>query len=314
MSDDGVNLLEPRLRDKISGGQTFDYGDNGANRMRPHWVSERGHGTVMAKNITRICPMAKIYVIKLETHFDHKEQKARIGARSAADAIDAAVDKKVQIISMSWTVKQPDSNSEEKEKFDAAVRRAVSAGILLFCSAADKGLHQDNDYPAASNPVSIFKIGAAKANGNVWDWVPSIKSLDFIIPGYEVAEKASLGDDPAKSFQPQTGSSIATALGVGLAALVICCVQLAAIHTEMTREVNKLDAPTALTLHDLQNVKNHENMKTALQNIGTSVESEHNFIEVWKLFDRATKDMKGSEKMEQLRVIMSLASKFRVYG
>ncbi|KAJ8067222.1 hypothetical protein OCU04_004586 [Sclerotinia nivalis] len=96
--DDGVDLLEPMLRGKISGGQTFDHGDKDANLIRQYWVSEGGHGTVMAKNITRICPMARLYVIKLETHFDHEEKKARIGTRSAAGAIDAAVDRKVQTL------------------------------------------------------------------------------------------------------------------------------------------------------------------------------------------------------------------------
>ncbi|KAF7920648.1 hypothetical protein BELL_1448g00020 [Botrytis elliptica] len=311
--DDGVDVLQSRLRGKISDGKSFDYGDKGANRIRSHWISERGHGTVMAKNIVRICPMAKIYVIKLETHFDHKEQKARIGARSAAEAIDAAVDRKVQIISMSWTIKQPDSNSEEKEKFDSAVHRAVKAGILLFCSAADKGLHQDNDYPAASNPTKMFKIGAAKPNGNVWDWVPNIRHLDFIIPGYEVAENASLDDDSSQNFQPQTGSSVATALGAGLAALVICCVQLASIHTQMSRQKGHPDAPSSLTLDDLRHVKNHENMKAALRTIGTSPDSDNKFIEVWRLFDKAAKDMAGKDKEQQLEVIVTLAYKFRAY-
>ncbi|THV44375.1 hypothetical protein BGAL_0659g00010 [Botrytis galanthina] len=311
--DDGVDVLQSRLRGKISDGKSFDYGDKGANRIRSHWISERGHGTVMAKNIIRICPMAKIYVIKLETHFDHKEQKARIGTRSAAEAIDVAVDRKVQIISMSWTIKQPDSNSEEKEKFDSAVRRAVKAGILLFCSAADKGLHQDNDYPAASNPTEMFKIGAAKPNGNVWDWVPNIRHLDFIIPGYEVAENASLDDDSSQNFQPQTGSSVATALGAGLAALVICCVQLASIHTQMSRQKGHPDAPSSLTLDDLRHVKNHENMKAALRTIGTSPDSDNKFIEVWRLFDKAAKDMAGKDKEQQLGVIVALAYKFRAY-
>ncbi|TGO35166.1 hypothetical protein BHYA_0168g00220 [Botrytis hyacinthi] len=276
--DDGVDVLQSRLRGKISDGKSFDYGEKGANRIRSHWISERGHGTVMAKNMVRICPMAKIYMIKLETQFDHKEQKVRIGTRSAAEAIDAAVDRKVQIISMSWTIKQPDSNSEEKEKFDSAVRRAVKAGILLFCSAADKGLHQDNDYPAAFNPTKMFKIGAAKPNGN-----------------------------------PQTGSSVATALGAGLAALVICCVQLASIHTQMSRQKGHPDAPSSSTLDDLRHVKNHENMKAALRTIGTSPDSDNKFIEVWRLFDKATKDMAGKDKEQQLGVIVALAYKFRAY-
>ncbi|TGO27280.1 hypothetical protein BPAE_0044g00130 [Botrytis paeoniae] len=277
--DGGVDVLQSRLRGKISDGKSFDYGDKGANRIRSHWISERGHGTVMAKNIVRICLMTKIYVIRLETHFDHKEQKARIGTRSAAE--------------------QPDSNSEEKEKLDSAVRRAVKAGILLFCSAADKGLHQDNDYPVASNPTKMFKIGAAKPNGNVWDWEPNIRHLDFIVPG--------------QNFQLQTGSSVATALGAGLAALVICCVRLASIHTQMSRQKGHPDAPSSLTLDDLRHVKNHENMKAALRTIGTSPDSDNNFIEIWRLFDKATRDMAGKDKEQQLGVIVALAYKLRFY-
>ncbi|KAF5872904.1 putative major intracellular serine [Botrytis fragariae] len=291
-------VLQSQLRGKPSDGKIFDYGDKGANCIRSHWILERGHGTVMAK----------IYAIRLETHFDHKEQKVRIGTKSAVEAIDAAVDRKVQMISMSWTIKQPDSNSEEKEKFDSAVRRAVKAGILLFCSAADKGLHQDNDYPAASNPTKMLKIGTAKPNGNVWDWVPNIRHLDFIIPGYEVSENASLNDDSSQNFQPQTGSSVATALSAGLSDLVICCVQLASIHTQMSRQKGHPDALSSLTLDDLRHVKNHENMKVALENIGTSPDSDYNFIEVWRLFEKTTKDMAGKEKEPQLGVIAALAS------
>lgn len=39
----------------------------------------------MAKMICRVCPMAKIYAIRLETHYDHKDQKAKIVAKSAAE-------------------------------------------------------------------------------------------------------------------------------------------------------------------------------------------------------------------------------------
>ena len=87
--DDGVDFLHSTLSGKISSGKSFDYksfdyGDKGENRVRPHWISERGHGTGMASLITRVCPMAQMYVIKLETHSDHRDQKAKIMARSAA--------------------------------------------------------------------------------------------------------------------------------------------------------------------------------------------------------------------------------------
>lgn len=211
---------------------------------------------------------------------------------------------------MSWTIKQPENNSEDKEKFDAAVRRAVNAGILMFCSASDKGSHHDSDYPAASHPSKMFRIGAAKANGNAWDWIGDINNLDFIIPGHEVPERK--GDDSLRKLQAQTGSSVATALGAGLAALIISCVQLAAIHTQLSQQESPTVtvSPTAVVAKDLTDVKKHENMKAAFEAIGTSRESQNKFIEVWKVFDKAEKDLKSLEKDKRLGVVADLARKF----
>ena len=227
-----------------------------------------------------------------------------------SQAIDAAVDRGVQIISMSWTIKQPENNSEEKKKFDAAVRRAVDAGILMFCSAGDKGSHQDNDYPAASSPGKMLRIGAAKANGNAWDWVGDINNLDFIIPGHQIVERPT--DEDPQNFQMQTGSSVATALGAGLAALIISCVQLAAIHTQISQQVAQAASvtPTAITVKDLTDVKKHVSMKAAFDAVGTSRESQNKFIEVWKVFDKAAKEMKPLEKDKRLGVVAALAPKF----
>lgn len=83
--DDGVDFHHPRLRGKNLNGRTFDYGRKRESEIRHHWFSTGGHGTVMASMISRVCPMARMYVIRLETHIDHKGKKARIGARSAAE-------------------------------------------------------------------------------------------------------------------------------------------------------------------------------------------------------------------------------------
>lgn len=213
---------------------------------------------------------------------------------------------------MSWTTKQREDNDADKKKFDAAVSRAVNSGILLFCSAGDKGAHDDSDYPAASYPSKIFKIGAAKANGNIWDWVGGINNVDFIIPGHEVSENAQ-GDDLVRTTRPQTGSSIATALGAGLAALIISCVQLAAMHTEMSQQLSQTvgAAPTAVNMKDLADVKKHEKMKAAFSAIGTSAESEHKFIEVWKVFERAAKRIRALDKDKRLEIVADLGSRIR---
>lgn len=197
---------------------------------------------------------------------------------------------------MSWTIQEPE-NREDKKRFDDAIRRAVDSGILLFCSAGDKGAHKDSDYPVASNPTKTFRIGAALPNGNAWDWVGDINNLDFIIPGYRVFDRG----DPLENVQAQTGSSIATALGAGLAALIICCVQLAAMHTQMSQTT---DAVTAVTTQHLAEVKKHEKMKATLESIGTSRESQDKFIEVWKCFD---KEIELSDKQKGLGIVAAMA-------
>jgi hypothetical protein len=82
--DDGVDMCHESLRGKIFDGKSFDFGNPLQRRMKPFWVSEKGHGTVMANMITRVCPMARVYAIKLETRYSADGMKSQIGIRSAA--------------------------------------------------------------------------------------------------------------------------------------------------------------------------------------------------------------------------------------
>lgn len=83
--DDEVDLYHPLLRGKITAGRSLDYRGQGEHRIRPYWVSESKHGTMMAIMIHRVCPMAQIYAIKLETHYDHRDQKVKIVTKNAAE-------------------------------------------------------------------------------------------------------------------------------------------------------------------------------------------------------------------------------------
>jgi hypothetical protein len=83
--DDGVDSCDASFKGQILDGKTFDYLDG---RIRPHFVSARGHGTVMANMILRVCPMARIYPIRLKTHRG-EDGKVQIDVRSAA-AVRAA--------------------------------------------------------------------------------------------------------------------------------------------------------------------------------------------------------------------------------
>ncbi|KAF4333732.1 hypothetical protein FBEOM_12438 [Fusarium beomiforme] len=88
---------------------------------------------------------------------------------------------------------------------DYAAHKATS-GTLLFCSTPDKGKFTEADYPSAPFPDKFFRIGAA--NSDVQDQLRS-KSSKLI---------------QEKEIRDQTGSSVVTALGGGLAAMILYCI------------------------------------------------------------------------------------------
>lgn len=94
----------------------------------------------------------------------------------------------------------------------------------MFCAASDLGKRNESttedDIPAAfGDPI---KIGAAKADGEPWSWT-GFQEVDFYLPGHDIVVDGYL---PAKG-QPQSGSSLATAIAAGLAALIQYCVGVA---------------------------------------------------------------------------------------
>lgn len=113
---------------------------------------------------------------------------------------------------------------------------------IMFCAASDdgnRGQHGRSEFPHGSNN-DIFCIGAADSSGQVWPEVTDKSGLHFIFPGADIkdvfeddgdnsrVEAASkngrLGDLMSKNGR--TGSSVATALAAGLAALLMHCTKL----------------------------------------------------------------------------------------
>lgn len=72
---------------------------------------------------------------------------------------------------------------ENYKVFEKAMNAALGEGILLFCSAADGGGHfkTTNHYPAACSSNSVFKIGAARASGLVYEST-AVDEVDYILP------------------------------------------------------------------------------------------------------------------------------------
>ena len=88
--DDGINKFDPLLEaNQVLDGKSFDFHDG---MVKPFYSSTRGHGTIMASMILRVCPMAKIYPIRLKTFDDSVEGKnMRIDAGYAAQVCTVTI-------------------------------------------------------------------------------------------------------------------------------------------------------------------------------------------------------------------------------
>lgn len=221
---------------------------------------------------------------------------------------------------MSWTVKPPDAE-EQKAEFVSAIHAAVTnpKGILIFCAASDQGKFGDRTFPHAANPSS-FRIGAAAATGKVLDTVGDKQTLSFILPGHEVVIDNwydEVDKDTLKKFDAHSGSSVATALAAGLAALIIECVRLGVIHTDENPE-KQGDPNVAITLADLSRIRKYETMKEAMLSIGTDLNTGNQYLEVWRLFEAKTKKLnecrRNTDNLGQMEIIAGLARHFLKKG
>ncbi|KAK3389075.1 hypothetical protein B0T20DRAFT_464739 [Sordaria brevicollis] len=210
-------------------------------------------------------------------------------AESAAQAIYAAIDKGVHIISMSWTINVKDGDPNGNV-LDRAVNAAAEKGILMFCSASDKGANVQHTYPAKATK-NIFKIGAAKDSGAVDEWVGDLSLIDFTFPGNKVDGEGNRA----------SGSSVATAYAAGLAALILYCVQVRLYLAPDEGKEKAREQFGALQKHNTM-------LETFKHTIGTTPWSEYKFVQVWRIFGDA-RDKQDKNPGRMLEVVAEIGDK-----
>ncbi|KAF1954929.1 hypothetical protein CC80DRAFT_594587 [Byssothecium circinans] len=275
--DDGVNFMHEAISENVGQGKSFGNSDEGeiAGVPQPYHGSTTGHGTLMAYMIRRICPGVKIFVCKLDMKRTESGKEYFTG-ESAAAAADHVSKHDFDVISMSWSIVRNDSgysnNTEALTKLQSALL-AASHKSLLFCSSPDIGAATSANtyYPFGCPEIKkMFKIGAAKADGTRYGW--SGNECDFILPGENVEVKENhhmICSDELDMVS--TGSSVATALAAGLAALILHCVRLGAIYN--VHSVNRAGFGSQGTLENgvreqtLRVIKHHEAMHKAFVTI-----------------------------------------------
>ncbi|EHK48481.1 hypothetical protein TRIATDRAFT_172153, partial [Trichoderma atroviride IMI 206040] len=295
--DDGVDMFDAGLSDRVLEGKSFDFHDG---KVRPSFSSADGHGTVMASMILRACPMAKVYPIRLKT-YPNSNGKSNIDADYAAQAILSALNKKADIISMSWTLPM----SGDKSVHDA-LKKAVDGKALMFCSAPDEGKFTKRDYPSGPWREDFFRIGAARADGTVFEWTPE-DGITYVLPGVDVirdqASSNSFGWGSAarftkriEDFKYETGSSVATALAAGLAAMIIYCIK-SSIMSMKIRNQNKYPIMgAAIGDNDASLIAAPDAMKRAFARLGNV--TPNRFIQVWEKFDEISEILKTLRREE----------------
>jgi hypothetical protein len=117
---------------------------------------------------------------------------------------------------MSWTI--DGAPPEDIAALKTAIENAERDKIIMFCAARDEGKDDAarQVYPYSCAPQdSIIRIGATDQFGTLRPYVP--REIDFSLPGVGLANLSNEQTDSGE------GSSEATAVGAGLAALVLVC-------------------------------------------------------------------------------------------
>lgn len=78
--DDGFDINDQSVYEKVLGGRSFCVKNN---LNAPYWATSRSHGTVMASLICRVCPKARLYILRLDEHIARDQKRRQITAKSA---------------------------------------------------------------------------------------------------------------------------------------------------------------------------------------------------------------------------------------
>jgi hypothetical protein len=213
------------------------------------------------------------------------------------------------MICISWAIKPPTGLNQER--LDDAINKAINNhGILCFCALNDQGESVDFTYPHASNKA-IFKIAAAKSADSILDTDYNECVPDFFFPDNTAVKEC--GDDVDSEafnmFDAHSSSSIANALAIGLAAIMIECVRLGIIYTNENKQLNPR---LAIRKEDLLKIRDPYQMRRALSRIGSNWKTGNKYIEVWYIFTAVAMNLQQREgsRILQLHEIAILARYF----
>ena len=214
--DTGCDIYHPNLKDRVIGIRNFTSEDGGIGNIVTDYV---GHGTHVAgiiaatdigNGMVGVAPKANLLILKALG----KKGGTYI---SVIEAINYAVQKEVNIISMSL------GGKVDNENLHKAIRNAVSKNILVVCAAGNDGDNNGNsieiNYPAIYN--AVISVGSINTNKESSRFSTSNNEVDLVAPGQGVGNYGIISTAPGGKFAEMQGTSMATPHVAGALALII---------------------------------------------------------------------------------------------
>ena len=209
--DSGCDVNHESLKDNIVAVRNFTDED----KKNPNIVIDRlGHGThvagIIAANgnnntIVGVAPWANLYVLKAI-------DRSGSGKVSwVVNAINYAVEKKVDIISMSLGMEEDDP------KMEKAIKNAIKNNILVVCAAGNEGDGNADifEYSYPASYVDVISVGAVDKKGVPAEFSNSNLVVDLVAPGVDV-----ISTYPNNQFASLSGTSMAAPHVSGSLALI----------------------------------------------------------------------------------------------
>lgn len=209
--DSGCDCNHSDLKDRIIGKKNFTTDDNGDENNVTDYVGHGTHvaGTIAAsengKGVIGVAPEANLLILKA------LDKDGRGYNEWIINAINYAISKEVDIISMSLGGSDDDQNLHE------AIKNAVNNNILVVCAAGNEGDdNPDTDefgYPGAYN--ESISVGAIDYTRRYAKFTNSNKEVDLVAPGVNIKSTY-----PNNKYATLSGTSMATPHISGALALI----------------------------------------------------------------------------------------------
>ncbi|KAK0612770.1 peptidase S8/S53 domain-containing protein [Bombardia bombarda] len=205
--DNGVDIGQSSIASNIRRGRSFvSLHHNGW--YLPWFTSVHVHGTQMASLVVRVDPQSDLFIYRINSL-----PSGSIDAKHAIEAIEAAVEDKVDIINLSWSFNK---NMEGlRDAIDKATEKQHRA--LVLCAKSDE-LYADDVFPA--DYLSTISVAAATSRGRIG--TEGSKAPDLLILGENMpADGPNFLKRVGKEESKISGSSVATALASGIASMML---------------------------------------------------------------------------------------------